>query len=98
MEQEAANMALMADNFHRRAAAWSGSYLALNEAVKQLGDVAQWTQVVDADMKFIAMYVYVCVYVIYVLSVTYTVHVYRTLIVQASVIAHMCEYLSSPLA
>jgi len=54
MEAEAANLALMSDNFYRRATTWSGSYMALNEAIKQLGDVVQWTQVVEADMQYIA--------------------------------------------
>jgi nucleoside phosphorylase len=54
---EAATIGEMADHFNRRVTTWCGSYIALNEAIKQLGDVAQWTQVVEADMDFIAKYV-----------------------------------------
>lgn len=38
----------------RQTQKWIGAYKSLNESLKQLGDVANWSSVVEADMRFIA--------------------------------------------
>jgi len=43
----------MTNNFNKNVSRWLSLYKDLNEGLKQLGDVANWASVIEADMRFI---------------------------------------------
>lgn len=53
IEAELKSLQTLSSNFNKNVGRWLGLYRDLNESLKQLGDVANWSTVIEADMRFI---------------------------------------------
>jgi len=54
IEVEAAQLAAQTDKFNKQVERWLILYNGLNDSLKELGDVVNWSQVIEADMTYIA--------------------------------------------